>query len=49
MEQAEQFEERLSKLIAEAKKELDLTDETLVWILLREGLAYYLKTIARIK
>ena len=47
MEQAEEFETWIGQVLDDAKKNLNLTDETIVWVLLKIGMAYYLKTIAR--
>lgn len=43
MEQAEEFEAALYKLIAEAKNRLGLTDKTLAYVLIRIGMDYYLR------
>ena len=45
MEHAIEFEKALSELLIKAKKEMNMTDDTLAWILLREGTAYYFRTL----
>lgn len=47
MEDTEEFEIRLFKLLLDAKRELNIKESTIVYILLREGINYYLKEIAR--
>ena len=46
MEQAETFEGWLANVIKDGKACLGMTDETLAYIILRAGLACYLRTIA---
>ena len=45
MENTEEFETWLFRLIHDAKMKLNMSDRTLAYILLREGLNYYLKDI----
>ncbi len=47
MENVDEFEKQFQKLLQDAKDKLEMTDETLTYILLREGTAYYLRTICR--
>ncbi len=46
MEATEEFESWLFKLLHDAKMKLCMSDRTLAYILLREGMAYYLKGLA---
>ena len=46
MENAEEFENLLFRLIHDAKMKLGMRDRTIAYILLREGTNYYLKDIA---
>lgn len=43
MGNTEEFESWLFRLLLDAKRKLGLTDKTLAYILLREGVNYYLK------
>ena len=45
MENVEEFEAWLFRLIHDAKIKLNMSDRTIAYILLREGLNYYLKDI----
>lgn len=45
MENTEQFELWLERCLVDAKKKLGMTDETLAYILLREGTKYYFRTL----
>jgi hypothetical protein len=45
MEQTEEFESWLFRLIHDAKMSLGMKDSTIAYILLREGINYYLKDI----
>ena len=45
MENVDEFERWLDKLLKDAKDRLSMTDETIAYFLLREGTAYYLRTI----
>ena len=45
MENTEEFESWLLKLINDAKRKLNLSDRTIAYILLREGTKYYLSQI----
>ena len=45
MEQTEEFESWLSRLILDAKRKLGMSDRTIAYILLREGTDYYLKQL----
>ena len=45
MENSEEFESWLFKLIHDAKMKLCLSDKSIAYILLREGTKYYLKDI----
>ena len=42
-----EFERWLDKMLRDAKEKLNMTDETIAWILLREGTACYFRTIGR--
>ncbi len=46
MENTEEFEAWLFRLIHDAKMKLGMSDRTIAYILLREGTNYYLKDIA---
>ena len=46
MERADKFEEWLQRMIKDSKEKLDMTDKTIAYILLKEGINYYLKTIS---
>ena len=46
MENAEEFEAWLFQLLHDSKTKLNMSDKTIAYILLREGLNYYLKDIA---
>ena len=46
LEHAEEFEEWLNRLLKDSKQKLNMSDRTIAYILLREGLNYYLKDIA---
>ncbi len=45
MENSEEFEEWLNRLLKDSKRKLGMSDKTIAYILLREGLNYYLKDI----
>jgi hypothetical protein len=45
MENTEEFEAWLFRLIHDAKMKLSMSDRTIAYILLREGTNYYLKDI----
>jgi len=47
MEQAEEFEAWIGQVLDDAKKNLNITDETIIWVLLKMVLKYYFRTIAR--
>ena len=47
MENTEEFESWLFRLIMDAKRKLDMSDKSIAYILLREGTNYYLKDISR--
>ena len=47
MENPEEFESWLFRLIHDAKMKLNMSDKTIAYILLREGTNYYLKDISR--
>jgi len=40
-----EFESWLDKMLRDAKEKLNMTDGTIAWILLKEGIAYYFKTL----
>ena len=40
-----EFENWLDKMLRDAKEKLNMTDGTIAWILLKEGTAYYFKTL----
>jgi len=45
MENTEEFESWLSRLILDSKRKLCMSDRTIAYILLREGTNYYLKQL----
>ena len=45
VEDVVEFESWLDKMLKDAKEKLNMTDGTIAWILLREGIAYYYKTL----
>jgi len=45
MENVHEFESWLNQCIEDSKKRLGIADRTLTYILLREGLNYYLRTM----
>ena len=45
MENPEEFESWLFKLLHDAKIKINMSDKTIAYILLREGTKYYLKVI----
>jgi len=45
LEDIDSFENDLNELLDKAKREYNITDATLAWVLLREGTNYYFKTI----
>ena len=45
IENVVEFQCWLDKMLEDAKKKLNMTDGTIAWILLREGTAYYFKTL----
>jgi hypothetical protein len=47
MEDVTEFQSWLQKLLLNAKDKLHITDETLAFILLREGTNYYFRTISK--
>ena len=47
IEDVVEFEKWLDKMLKDAKEKLNMTDETITWILLREGTAYYFKTLGK--
>ena len=47
MEHIHEFEKALSNLLIDAKKNMNMTDDTLAWILLREGTAHYFRTLEK--
>lgn len=47
MENPEIFEQQLNELIKDSKEKLGITDKTLTYILLQEGIGYYLRTICQ--
>ena len=46
MEDAEEFESGLFRLIHDAKMKLNMSDKMIAYVLLREGTNYYFKDIA---
>ena len=46
LERAEEFEEWLYRLLRDSKQKLNMSDKTIAYILLREGINYYLRGIA---
>ena len=46
MENTEEFESWLFRLIMDAKRQLNMSNRAIAYILLREGTNYYLKQIA---
>ena len=47
IENVVELERGLDKMLRDAKEKLNMTDETIAWILLREGTAYYFRTIGK--
>lgn len=47
MEDVKEFRRRLEKLLKDAGKRLALSDETIAYILLQQGTAYYFKTLGK--
>ncbi len=47
MENTEEFESWLFRLLNDAKLKLNISNKTIAYILLREGLNYYLKDISK--
>jgi len=47
MEDVKQFNEWLYHMLKDAKEKLEITDETIAWVLLKEGTNYYFKTIVK--
>jgi len=45
VENVVEFERWLDKMLRDAKEKLNMKDGTIAWILLKEGTAYYLKTL----
>ena len=45
MEHEEEFEEWLNRLLKDSKQKLNMSDKTLAYLLLREGINYYLRDI----
>jgi len=45
MEDIIQFEQWLSQMLKDSKEKLNVSDETIAYILLRVGIDYYLRTI----
>lgn len=45
MENTEEFESWLFRLLLDAKRKLNISERTLAYILLREGTNYYLRTL----
>ncbi len=45
LEHTEEFEEWLNRLLKDSKQKLNMSDRTIAYILLREGLNYYLRDI----
>ncbi len=45
MEDTEEFESWLLRLLLDAKRKLGMSDRTIAYILLREGTHYYLKQL----
>ena len=45
VEKVDEFECWLYRMLQDAKEKLNMTDGTIAWILLREGTAYYFKTL----
>ena len=42
-----ELERWLSQMLRDAKEKLNISDETIAHLLLREGMAYYSKTLGR--
>jgi len=47
IENVVEFQHWLDQMLQDAKGKLNMTDETIAWILLREGTAYYFKTLGK--
>jgi hypothetical protein len=42
-----EFDKRLDKVIEDGRKELGMTDETIAYVLLNEGMKHYFKTLSK--
>ena len=40
-----EFQVWLDRMLKDATEKLSMTDETIAWVLLKEGTAYYFKTL----
>jgi hypothetical protein len=47
VENISEFEIWLNQMLKDAKEKLNMKDETIAWILLREGTTYYFRTLGR--
>lgn len=45
MENADEFERWLERMLHDAREKLAVTDETIAWVLLREGTAAYFRSM----
>ena len=47
VENVSEFQRWLDKMLKDAKEQLNMTDETITWILLREATASYFRTLGK--
>jgi hypothetical protein len=48
LEHAEEFEEWLNRLLKDGKQKLNMNDHTIAYILLHEGVNYYLRQLCEV-
>jgi hypothetical protein len=47
MENVDEFQSWIDKMLTDAKTKLHISDETITYILLQKGTSYYLKTLSK--
>ena len=47
IENVSEFQRWFDRMIKDAKEQLNMTDETIVWILLKEATSYYFRTLCK--
>ena len=47
VENVSEFQRWLDQMLRDAKDKLNMTDETIVWILLKEATSYYFRTLGK--